>query len=76
MIAVGAGCSRGCGADELLALIDGALAGIGLASGDVAVLATAGSIFNRASPKGIRVPHRPAMNRLTIIATPMTTPIR
>ncbi len=40
MIAVGAGCSKGCGADELLGLIDGALADAGLDPGDVAVLAT------------------------------------
>ncbi len=40
------------------------------------VLATAGSIFSFVSPSGISVPHRPATNRLTIMAIPMTNPIR
>jgi cobalt-precorrin 5A hydrolase/precorrin-3B C17-methyltransferase len=39
-VVVGAGCSRGCGADELLALIDGALAAAGATAEDVRALAT------------------------------------
>ncbi|MDX6684444.1 MAG: cobalt-precorrin hydrolase / cobalt-factor methyltransferase / precorrin-3B [Baekduia sp.] len=41
MIAVGVGASRGCPAAELAALVDAALTGAGLASGEVAVLASA-----------------------------------
>ncbi len=39
-VVVGAGCSRGCGADELLALIDAALAAAGATAADVRALAT------------------------------------
>jgi cobalamin biosynthesis protein CbiG len=39
-VVVGAGCSRGCDADELLSLIDGALADAGVDPGEVSALAT------------------------------------
>lgn len=50
MIAVGIGCSRGCGAEELLALIDAALAEAGLGAADVGVLAT---VDRRADEPGV-----------------------
>jgi cobalamin biosynthesis protein CbiG len=79
-VVVGAGCSRGCGADELLALIDGALATAGATAADVRALAT---VDAKADEPGLREAARrrgwplrthPA-SALSAVAVPTPSPV-